>query len=83
MSEGENRNFTFKIKNFGNDKECDSVSELLSVIDSEFRGRSISIVFPTEPHGMIKTVFVDVSDDGDLTYSYGNQKKFSLQVLEG
>lgn len=73
------KEFAFKVKNFGNEFECSSFSELMSVLDSQFRGKSVSIVFPVLPSGMLNTVFVDVKSDGSVYLSYGNQRKLTPQ----
>jgi hypothetical protein len=60
-----------KIKNFGNDKEYESVDELRAALSDEYRGTHVSVVYPVKPTGMLRTVYVSVCDAGTVSETYG------------
>lgn len=66
-----------RIRNFGNDKMCADVSELMSSI-LEYRGKSVSID-DTRPGG--KLIFVDVSETGEVRNSYGANEPIDLATV--
>lgn len=64
----------FRIRNFGNDVECADLSAL-SVAIQRYYGKSVSIV---DLRNGGTTLYVDVSDTGDLTESYGQHGKVDI-----
>jgi hypothetical protein len=75
--------WAFKVKNFGNDSLCRDVQELKKVLEQKHRGESVSIVFQKPPNGLLTTLFVDVSTEGEITNSYGNNETINLDDLLG
>ena len=71
-----------KLKDFGHDRELSSVEELKETLIRDYQGQSVSIVYATRPHGMLRTVFVDVSADGTVTESYGAQRPVDFEAIE-
>jgi nucleoside-diphosphate-sugar epimerase len=69
----------FKINNFGNDRECNTVDEVAEAIKN-YRGKSISILYQPD-RGLARTLFVDVSPAGVLTESYGTHRAIELRDL--
>ncbi|HYD60523.1 MAG TPA: hypothetical protein VEC35_09225 [Noviherbaspirillum sp.] len=69
----------FKIRNFGNDKECDTIEELEQSLQA-YRGKSVSILV-RPPQRLVYTVFVDVSASGELSESYGQKRTMRLADL--
>ncbi|MFC6673997.1 hypothetical protein [Marinobacterium aestuariivivens] len=61
-----------KVKNFGNDRSFGSVAALKTALSEDYKGMHVTIVYPTKPHGLTKTVFVSVSDTGEIRESYGD-----------
>ncbi|MCG3741183.1 hypothetical protein [Vibrio cincinnatiensis] len=70
----------FSIRNFGNDTTCVSVLDLKEKLVSKYAGFSVSIQYRTKI-GMLKVVHVDVSHDGHITETYGDQKCFDFDSL--
>jgi hypothetical protein len=70
-----------KIKNFGKDRSFSSVSELKGVLSSEYRGDHVSLVYPTRPHGLLRTVYVSVDQAGDIRETYGEQAIVDFQKI--
>jgi len=64
------------IRNFGNDKQCQSVDDVLVYIQA-YKGKCVSI-HDTRPGG--KILFVDVLDSGQVRHTYGNQGVIDLRV---
>lgn len=58
-----------KIKDFGNDRPFDTLEQLKCTLAAEYRGKHITIVYSTKPHGMNRPVFVSVSDSGEVFHS--------------
>lgn len=54
------------IKSFGDNEECKNIIELKKVLIDKYQNKSVSIVIDK------KTFFVDVSNDGELSSSYGS-----------
>ena len=71
----------FRIKNFGVEVECQSFKELISVLESRFKNKSVAITYKEKPDGLLKTAFVDVSNDGGVFLSYGNRNKLTPQDI--
>lgn len=57
-----------RIRNFGNDRHCNDVPEVLREIQA-YKGESVS-VHDTRPGG--KLLYVDVLESGEIRNSYGN-----------
>lgn len=70
-----------KIKNFGKDRTFSSVSELKEVLSSEYRDDHVSIVYPTKPHGLLRTVYVSVDQTGVIRETYGEQAIVDFQKI--
>lgn len=64
------------IRNFGNDRSCTSVAEVLTTIQL-YKGKSISI-HDTRSGGRL--LYVDVLDSGEIRSSYGDQRVIDLVV---
>lgn len=75
--------WAYKVKNFGDDSECRDLDELKLVLRERYLGKSISIVFPTQPNGILKTIFADVSSNEDISASYGKKETINLDDLKG
>lgn len=64
----------FRIRNFGNDVECADLSALAVAIQ-RYRGKSVSII---DLRADGTTLYVDVSETGVLTESYGQHETVDL-----
>lgn len=70
-----------RIRNFGNDRDCDSPAQVLERLVADYRGRSVSITFSTKPRGLLTTLFVDVAPDGMIRESYGDRNPVTLAAF--
>lgn len=70
-----------KIKNFGKDRTFSLVSELKEVLSSEYRGSHVTLVYPTRPQGLLRTVYVSVDQAGDIRETYGEQAIVDFQKI--
>lgn len=61
----------FKIKSFGNDRHCRTVSELRKTLKTLYRGRSVSVVWRSAINGLDQVFMLDVCRHGNITSSYG------------
>lgn len=71
----------FLIRDFGNDTECASIAELKEVLADKYTDNSVSIQYK-RPSGMTNVKFVDVSKDGQVTDSYGDEAPFDYDALD-
>lgn len=62
-----------KIKNSGCEQPFDSVDELQSALSEHYQGQHVTIVYTSRPHGMLRSVFVSVTDTGEVRHSYGDE----------
>jgi hypothetical protein len=67
----------FRIKNFGNDKDCTSIESLICYIQN-YRGKSVTIQ-DLRPNGQCH--FVDVTNSGEMYSSYGSRPKFEPDLM--
>lgn len=65
----------FRIRNFGNDTECESIDALVSSID-QYRGKSVTI---DDLRQGGRDYFVDVLPDGGVYESYGSRTRFDIE----
>ncbi len=72
----------YRIRAFGDDMTCQSVDELHECLVTHYRGRSVSLAYEAAPHGMQRTRFVDVLEDGRLQDSYGEQNPVDFEAIE-
>lgn len=63
----------FRVRNFGNDRDYDSLEALLTGLRSDYRGLSVAVHVRRPATGMMKTFFVDVRPNGDIVESYGER----------
>lgn len=71
-----------KVKNFGNDESFRDFSELQQSLSEHYKGKHVSIVFPMKPSGLMKTVFVSISEDGQVRKSYGSEALIDFDSLQ-
>lgn len=71
----------FTIRDFGNNRDAHSVTELRQLLARHYRGRSVSIC-TRRPSGMDLLLFVDVDDQGGVRLSYGSQGPVDWAGLE-
>ncbi|MDA1379369.1 hypothetical protein PCI56_05130 [Plesiomonas shigelloides subsp. oncorhynchi] len=45
---------SLKIKDYGRDRKFRSVDELQSTLSEQYKGRHVSIVYPTNPNGLLE-----------------------------
>lgn len=69
----------FEIKNFGNNRVVDTIEQAEAVLSSDYRGKHVSLQFKKKS-GMLTSVFVSVTEQGEvlLTYMEGAKVDFSL-----
>lgn len=72
----------YTIRNFGNDRNCEGVRGVRAILSEHYRGRSVSIQFASSGTGILKTVFVDVSEAGEASLSYGTCAPLSDSDLQ-
>lgn len=63
-----------RIRNFGNDKHCKDVAEVLAEIQA-YKGKSVTVQ-DTRKGG--KSLFVDVLESGEIRNSYGANELIDL-----
>lgn len=61
----------FRIRNFGNDRRCRTVAELHQTLKTDYRGRSVSVVWRSPATGIDQVFMLDVCQQGRITSSYG------------
>ncbi|KGM26772.1 hypothetical protein [Photorhabdus sp. RM96S] len=71
-----------KIKDFGRDQKFSSVDELQSALSEQYKGQHVSIVYPTKPNGLLRTVFVSVDDAGGVNETYGEQSPVDFSAIK-
>lgn len=70
----------FRVRNFGNDREYDSIEDLIAGIDEHYRGQSIAIHVKGGRHGMVAPFFVDVTQSGRLLATYSDHGEEVVDV---
>ncbi|EAB9607595.1 MULTISPECIES: hypothetical protein [Gammaproteobacteria] len=73
---------SLKIKDYGRDRKFRSVDELQSTLSEQYKGRHVSIVYPTNPNGLLRTVFVSVDSAGGINETYGNQSPVDFNAIK-
>jgi len=70
----ERQTANYRVRNFGNDRDYDTVDELLAGLKEHYRDESVAIQLKT-PSGMLLSIFVEVGSAGELfeTYPIGVQ----------
>lgn len=71
-----------KIKNFGRYRKFRSVDELQGTLSEQYKGQHVSVVYPTKPHGLLRTVFVSVDDAGGINETYGKQSPVDFNAIK-
>jgi len=73
----------FCIRNFGNDRQHDTIDEVIQSCREHYRGTPIAIHCRTKT-GLIRPVFVDVAETGELYESYpkGGPRRVTKETLE-
>ena len=71
-----------KIKNFGNDRAVDSVTELQDALRTDYKGMHVSIVYSAKPHGMSRVVLVTVNDAGVITHTNNGTGPVTFDELD-
>lgn len=71
---------SFRVRNFGDDREYDSVEDLLAGLDEHYRGQSIAIHVKGGRYGMVAPFFVDVTQTGRLLATYSDQGEEVVDV---
>lgn len=71
----------FEIRNFGNNVKCDDANSVLSALSEKYAGKSVSVAFGSKVSGIKKILFVDVSNDGLVTHSYGDKAELNVESL--
>ncbi|MFC5079575.1 hypothetical protein VTH8203_01359 [Vibrio thalassae] len=70
----------FLIRDYGNDTPCKSIVELKSQLAALYPNQSVSIQY-ARPSGIETVDFVDVSDSGVVTESYGDASLYDFEAL--
>ena len=70
----------YRIRNFGNDRWCDSLDTLKTTLVEEYRGKSVSVEYPG-PGGFRGIAFIDVTEKGEIRETYGRHRRFDLSEL--
>lgn len=70
-----------KIKDFGNDSGYSSVEALQVALTGHYSGKHVSIVYPSKPNGLLRTVFVSVAADGSISHTYGDRSAIDFSVI--
>lgn len=73
---------SLKIKDYGRDRKFRSIDELQSTLSEQYKGRHVSIVYPTNPNGLLRTVFVSVDSAGGINETYGNQSPVDFNAIK-
>lgn len=71
-----------KLKVAGRDLELASVSLLASYLAENCKGMHVSIIYKSKPSGMLKSVFLSISESGLICESYGEQRAFDVSTIE-
>ena len=69
---------SYKVKNFGNDSVCSTREELRAVLKKKYAGKSVAIHTP-RPSGVDKVDYVDVSDSGEVSFSFGARAPYFVE----
>ena len=72
----------YRIRAFGDDRTCSSITELQEALATHYRARSVSVMYHVAPYGLRRCLFVDVLPDGSIRESYGEQRLVDFQELE-
>ncbi len=70
----------YRIRNFGNDRQCHSLADLEQTLTRDYQGKSVSIEYP-RPSGILGIAFVDVTVEGEIQASYGGRERFNLAQI--
>ena len=68
------------IRNFGNDTVCNTIGELKETLANKYAGMSVSLQYLDNSSYAID--YIDVSDFGAVTYSYGDKGPFDFTHLD-
>lgn len=71
-----------KIKDFGRDRDFDSVADLKKALSEEYKSKDVSILYTTKPHGLLRVVYVSVDDAGAVLDSYKDQAPIDFNAIE-
>jgi hypothetical protein len=63
---------TFRVRNFGNDREYDTVDQLVEGLREHYLGQSVAVHVKGGQFGMVRPFFVDVRRDGRITETYSD-----------
>lgn len=67
------------VKNFGNDSECSSISDLIQLLNTKYLNKSVSI--HNNYNGIKSIYFVDVKENG-IFNSYGPKEQFTFSKIK-
>jgi hypothetical protein len=71
----------FLIRDYGKKEGCRTIEQVQEILRTKFAGRSVSVQYPTKPHGMVATLFVDVRQDGEIVESYGENASVDFDEI--
>lgn len=72
----------YRIRAFGDVRECPSLDDLREALAANYRGRSVAFEYDRAPHGMRRSHFIDVLDDGSAVESYGKQAPVDFEAIQ-
>lgn len=72
---------SLKVKNFGKDETFSSVRELKAALSKNYRDMHVTIVYPTKPNGLLRTVFVSVNNTGEIRETYGDKDTVDFDLI--
>lgn len=71
----------FEIKNFGNNRVVDTIEQAEAVLSSDYRGKHVSLQFKKK-NGMLTSVFVSVTEQGEILHTYKEGAKVDFSLVE-
>ncbi|MBD3821646.1 MAG: hypothetical protein IE914_05245 [Thiotrichales bacterium] len=73
VKDDNDRQMEVEIRNFKNRLVCKNLAEAKKKMVDEFRGVSVAVHW-TKPNGMVRSIFVDVTNNGLIIDSYPSNK---------
>jgi len=70
----------YRVRNFGNDRDYDSVEALIEGLAEHYRGESVAVHVRTPAYGMTRPFFVDVAQNGQLLETYGETPNKTVDI---
>lgn len=70
-----------RIRYAGKDFEFPNVEDAYNALSTEFKGKSVSLLYSSSSLNMNTVIYVDVKDDGSVYKSYGAREALSMDFL--